>query len=376
MALLTHTHTAGRYIRNCWYVASWSRDLIANRPEAMAIGEEPLVLFRDEAGKAVTLRDCCCHRNAPLSLGRCESGRLRCMYHGLVFDGTGKCVSIPGQQHVPASYQVRSYPTEEAGGWVWVWLGDPARADPQLIPPAAIAETAEWDLRMGKLDFEANYQLLNDNLCDFSHVAFVHEGTFAGGDRRIAETHPRITHIERGIRVERWLTERGAIEPWLGPEAAPRPDDTPGRHLDQWLTYDYLVPGLLAMRSEVHRAGTAKASNFNAPISAPLHAEFTRQAITPMTGSSSRYFFSMGPRASETQDQPALPDQMLAGAQHAFHEDRKILEAQQRNLERWPLETTSGVIRHDRGVHIFRSMIERLIADENTTLAPRDVRAG
>ena len=80
------------FMRNCWYVASWGRDLTADKPAAITIVDEPLVLFRTAAGEAAALRDCCCHRNAPLSHGRCENGLLRCMYHGLLFDGTGKCV--------------------------------------------------------------------------------------------------------------------------------------------------------------------------------------------------------------------------------------------------------------------------------------------
>jgi len=52
--------------------------------------------------KLCSLKDRCCHRGAPLSLGRLEGDCVRCMYHGLKFDPAGKCIQIPGQDNIPA----------------------------------------------------------------------------------------------------------------------------------------------------------------------------------------------------------------------------------------------------------------------------------
>jgi len=41
----------------------------------------------------VALEARCCHRLAPLSCGRIEGNDLRCMYHGLKFAPSGKCVA-------------------------------------------------------------------------------------------------------------------------------------------------------------------------------------------------------------------------------------------------------------------------------------------
>lgn len=364
------------YIRNCWYVASWAHELGAARPASMTIMDEPLVLFRDAAGTVRALRDCCCHRNAPLSHGRCEDGRLRCMYHGLVFDGTGACVLIPGQRHVPAAFRVQSYPVVEAGGFIWVWMGEPAAADPSQIAGLDAFDTTAWDMRTSWIDVEADYLLLNDNLSDMSHVAFVHEATFGGGDLRIAQTHPKITSIERGIRAERWLADRGVLEEWL-PEDAAEPR---ARRLDQWLTYDLLVPGFLVMRVEIYAAGAAQASAYLAPKMNPVHANLGVQAITPMSTSSSRYFFSLGPRRTETLDNPRLADEMFDVMLKAFAEDRRILEAQQRNVTRWPLNEATA-IKHDLALHMMRRKIGDMIAREtgpdasHATRAARAVRA-
>lgn len=354
-----------RFIQNCWYAASWTAELTATTPVAVTIIEEALVLFRTSDGSPAALQDCCCHRNAPLSHGRCESGLLRCMYHGLLFDGTGKCVSIPGQSHIPTAARVRKYPTLESRGLVWVWMGDPAQADPRLIPLPADYDTSAWDMRWSHCDLQANYLLMNDNLADMSHVAYLHEATFGGGDTRIAESHPRITQLARGIRVERWLADRAKVENWL-PDA---PHPAPNREQDLWLAYDLLAPGIFVMRSEIHRAGVARESDYGAPGAEPLHANLNVQAMTPVSATSMRHFFALGPARSETLENPALADEMFQILRRGFDEDRRMLEAQQRNLARWPIEPAAA-IRHDRGVQLLRGLIEQLIDRESECRQP------
>ncbi len=87
------------------------------------------MLFRGANGKPGALEDRCCHRAAPLSLGAVEGDHLRCGYHGLTFDTKGQCISVPGQDTVPSGARVRAYPVAERYNVVWIWMGDPARAD-------------------------------------------------------------------------------------------------------------------------------------------------------------------------------------------------------------------------------------------------------
>src|SRR2546423_1360425 len=58
---------------------------------------------------------------------------IQCGYHGLVIDGYGRCVRIPGQRLIPEDARVRNYPAVEKDQLVWVWMGDPARADTATI---------------------------------------------------------------------------------------------------------------------------------------------------------------------------------------------------------------------------------------------------
>ena len=79
------------FIRNAWYVAAWG-DEIGETPLARRICNEPVVLFRDREGRVAALVDMCCHRGAPLHMGKVVEEGLQCGYHGLIFDRAGTCV--------------------------------------------------------------------------------------------------------------------------------------------------------------------------------------------------------------------------------------------------------------------------------------------
>ena len=83
-------------------MAAWDHELIDGRLlRAHASSKSRSLLYKGESGRVVAMEDRCCHRGAPLSMGRLEGDCVRCMYHGLKFDPTGKCVQIPGQDNIP-----------------------------------------------------------------------------------------------------------------------------------------------------------------------------------------------------------------------------------------------------------------------------------
>src|SRR5262249_47489181 len=97
----------------------------------------------------------CCHRLAPLSRGRKEGDDLRCMYHGLKFAPSGKCIEIPQQDIIPSTAVVRSYPVVEQDCWVWIWMGDPALAERALIPRALNHNHPDWFMLTGELAYDS-----------------------------------------------------------------------------------------------------------------------------------------------------------------------------------------------------------------------------
>ena len=112
------------FVRNAWYVAGWSKDF-ADDLRAITITEQNMVLFRASDGELVALEDRCPHRLLPLSKGKRVGDTVQCGYHGMTFGRDGKCVRVPGQDNLPASAYVDTYPVHEAHGIVWIWPGDP-----------------------------------------------------------------------------------------------------------------------------------------------------------------------------------------------------------------------------------------------------------
>ncbi len=76
------------FVRNCWYVAAWDHDILPDSLFERRILNESILFFRTADGAVTALSNRCCHRHAPLSMGRREGDCVRCMYHGLKFDAT------------------------------------------------------------------------------------------------------------------------------------------------------------------------------------------------------------------------------------------------------------------------------------------------
>lgn len=358
MDLLKGSHVP--LLRHCWYVAAWSHEVPIGKLFGLTIIGQPVLIYRKQDGTLVALADQCCHRHAPLSRGRLEGDDVRCMYHGLKFDSAGRCIEIPGQDEVPERFCVRNYAISEGDGWIWVWMGEHGTADVSLIPSATGPDDPRWHMRSGNIDYKACYLLVNDNLTDFSHLAFVHENTFARGTKDTAVLQPRVQLLERGIRVTRW--NRNMPNRYHDPK---RP------RCDVFMTYDFLVPGVLLMYTGTFPEDTAEACEFGSPGDRePLAASFTSQAVTPLTADTTRYFFCWGPRASEHAVNPNIIEAMWSTATAAFEEDRVMIEAQQRSID---LHTGAPMhaMTHDRGPTMMRKVIERLHGVESSAQEPR-----
>lgn len=193
------------FLRNCWYAAGWSKDFAPEQLHAVTILNEPIVIYRKEDGAPAALQDRCCHRLAPLSMGRLEGENLRCMYHGLKFAPSGRCVEIPGDTKIPPQVKVRSYPIRDKYSLAWIWMGDSERADEALIPNCVGVDDPNWAMRPGRMDYQANYKLINENLLDLSHIAFLHNRSLGAALTPEGTGRTTVTRLARGVRIQNWL---------------------------------------------------------------------------------------------------------------------------------------------------------------------------
>jgi phenylpropionate dioxygenase-like ring-hydroxylating dioxygenase large terminal subunit len=335
------------FIRNCWYVIAWDHEVGADALFSRRVLGEPIVLFRTAGGALTALEDRCCHRLAPLSLGRKEGDCVRCGYHGLKFDASGQCVEVPGLEQVPPNTRVKTYPLAVKNKWVFVWMGDPAKADVALLPDNFSNDHPDWRNKPGYLHYETNYLLICDNLLDFSHLSYVHEKTL-GGSPMIARSRADIELVPRGIRVTRRVPNVPA-PPFY---QRFRHFDTP---LNRWFIYDFVLPGTLLMHSGGAPVNAAPGDMSQA---VQLHS---CQTLTPETETSTHYFFQQSHRAGEGDERivQSIYDSLVG----AFNEDRAMITAQAENIQRspgaamLPLAMDSALVR-------FRRLIDAELASE------------
>jgi vanillate O-demethylase monooxygenase subunit len=159
--------------KNAWYVAC-TPDEIAAGPLGRTICDEPLVIFSTGAGTVAALEDFCPHRGAPLSLGSVRDGLIVCGYHGMRVNPHGQCAGMRGQQVEKFRKGIRSFPAAQRHGYVWVWPGDSALANPDTIPDLHWARSPDWAFGGGLFNIRCDYRLLIDNLMDLTHEAYVH----------------------------------------------------------------------------------------------------------------------------------------------------------------------------------------------------------
>src|SRR3954453_20780618 len=125
----------GNLFRQFWLPALLASELPEPdcAPLRLRLLGEDLVAFRTSSGRPAVLGAYCPHRNANLFWGRNEDDGLRCVYHGWKFDAAGACVDMPNE---PARSQFAekirqpAYRAVDAGGFIWVFMGDQASAPP------------------------------------------------------------------------------------------------------------------------------------------------------------------------------------------------------------------------------------------------------
>ncbi|MGB8423728.1 Rieske 2Fe-2S domain-containing protein [Paraburkholderia sp.] len=171
-------------IRDCWYVAAASKDVTVGALFARRLLDVNVVLFRKSDGTISALRDRCAHRSYPLSQGKIEADSVVCGYHGFRYDGSGMCTQIPSLPgKCPQGISVQSYPVVEKRPFIWIWMGDQAKADVSTLPSRPwMEESDEWGGSDGYLRVGASYVHLHENLLDLTHLSFLHEKTFGTPD--------------------------------------------------------------------------------------------------------------------------------------------------------------------------------------------------
>lgn len=335
---------------NAWYAAAYDVE-IKRELLPRTICNKPMVLYRKEAGTATAMADMCWHRLLPLSKGELHGDNVICGYHGLEFDSGGRCVYMPSQSTINPSAVVATYPVVEKHRFVWVWPGDPALADPTLVPDLHWNDDPDWAADGKMIEAKCDYRLVIDNLMDLTHETYVHGSSI--GNRAVAEAPFDVTHSDRTATVTRWMLD---IEPppfWGGQLGKPG-------NVDRWQIINFQAPATIAIDVGVAPAGTgAPEGDRSQGVNG-----FVLNTITPETDKTCHYFWAFA-RNYKTSEQRRTHE-LREGVASIFREDEAILEAQQKAIDDNP-DYVFYNLNIDAGSMWSRKLIDQMIAEEQGT---------
>jgi phthalate 4,5-dioxygenase oxygenase subunit len=209
--LLTRTGRGtpmGELMRRYWIPVLLTEEVPAPDcpPVQVRIMGEDLVAFRDSLGRIGLLDEHCSHRGTSLFYGRNEDCGLRCIYHGWKYDAAGNVLDTPAEPE-GSSFKDRlnhpAYPTREAAGVVFAYMGPPEKQP--LFPSYIYAQLPVENTRVTKSIQDCNYLQGVEGECDSTHLTFLHRFFTNRDPRRPLLQHPvkeyTIEETDFGLRL-------------------------------------------------------------------------------------------------------------------------------------------------------------------------------
>ena len=174
-------------IQNQWYAILPSSKVKAGSITAVKRLNMELALFRSQDGVLGCVVDQCTHRGAALSAGKVSGDCLRCPFHALEFDKSGKCTFIPANGKASPQdnrrYNVRAYTVKEEGGIILLWYGDEEKQTGKL--PFFHGELDDFVYRETEDHWNTHYSRAIENQLDVVHVPIVHYNTIGRGNKTL-----------------------------------------------------------------------------------------------------------------------------------------------------------------------------------------------
>jgi 5,5'-dehydrodivanillate O-demethylase len=167
----------GEVLRRYWWPVAIAQE-VRNKPVPVRLLGQDFVVFRTGSGRWGLLDRLCAHRGTSLEYGRVEQDGLRCCYHGWLYAPSGQCLDQPiepeGSTYID-KVRMAAYPTQEAGGFVFVYLG------PQPAP--VLPHLDVFDRRDGTHVLEMGVDYCNwlqraENGVDQGHLGVLHASMY------------------------------------------------------------------------------------------------------------------------------------------------------------------------------------------------------
>jgi phenylpropionate dioxygenase-like ring-hydroxylating dioxygenase large terminal subunit len=173
-------------IPNQWYAILESIEIKPGRIIGVTRMGEKMVAWRNKKGQLAVMSDKCSHRGVALSVGKLNGDCIQCPFHGFEYDTSGTCKLVPANganSEPPKALRMRTYPSREAHGFVYIWWGE-VRDD---LPPVPWFESIKEDMVYATLKdhWSNHYARAIENQLDVIHLPFIHYNTIGRGNRTL-----------------------------------------------------------------------------------------------------------------------------------------------------------------------------------------------
>ena len=391
----------GRLMRRHWVPALLSEQVSEpdGAPVRVQLFGEKLVAFRDSNGKPGLLGEACPHRKASLAFGRNEECGLRCLYHGWKFDTDGNVIDMPSEPKVsslPEKARHLAYPTREAGGFVWTYMGPPEAMPEFEAPPWAPHPDAR--VAIAKVELPCNWAQIMEGQIDSAHSSTLHSSDMrpAKGEATAKGDHWVRPSTDKNPRIQVQLTNYGMryaairrpiananshdyvrITTYVAPFTAlippnstynvtsvivPRSDTSSTFHFIAWAEGEQGGIGTEAWRKFcVLEVGVDVDAQFR-PIKRHAHNDYLQDRRAMADGDSFTgipgipnqdiaMWESMGPIADRTQERLGASDiaivqfrRLMIDAARAFEQEGRVIGQIQPHLPQSKLRSYQGVV--------------------------------
>jgi nitrite reductase/ring-hydroxylating ferredoxin subunit len=161
-----------------WYAVMPSSALARGKVKTFKIGSTEGVLFRDLVHQKTHALDAhCMHLGAHLKHGRVVGESIECPLHHFRYGPDGSCVHPPKLAR-DACPKARTYPTAEAHGLVYVYLG---RTPRYPLPALSLLESEPFTWVTGEsVQIDCGWQAVAANSFDLDHFQTVHRRALVG----------------------------------------------------------------------------------------------------------------------------------------------------------------------------------------------------
>jgi vanillate O-demethylase monooxygenase subunit len=282
----------------------------------------------------------------PLSLGRLSDNNIICPYHGLTFDTKGICVHVPGQPSIK-NISIKAYPVEERWGSIWVWMGEENLADPSKIFDCSHFERPNWNVSKLYRHIEGNYLLINDNLSDLLHLAYLHAPSGAGNEE-MSNARTELRASESGYHFVRETIDIPTPPAYV-------PLTKAKGNVDRWFLVEFTAPSFYRINVGAAETGTG-GPNSKLPEGQGRWSFVAHHLITPETEKTSHYFEVMA------HQWPSSPE-ALRLFNNVLDEDKWAIENQQRNIDAAP-KAPMRAIPSDKTLFEMRKIVARMYQTE------------